>query len=64
MKARELRQRSVNELEKELISLQKARFGHRMQVATQQATNVSESRKLRRDVARVKTVLREKSVQK
>jgi large subunit ribosomal protein L29 len=34
-----------------------------MQVATQQMTNTSELRKVRRDIARVKTVLKEKGAQ-
>jgi len=44
--------------------LTKAQFGLRMQVATQQMTNTSEFRKVRRDIARVKTVLTEKDAQK
>ena len=64
MKASELRTKSVAELHNELLSLNKAQFGMRMQVATQQMTNTSELRKVRRDIARVKTVLKEKGVQK
>jgi large subunit ribosomal protein L29 len=63
MKAKELRSKSADELNKELLALRKAQFGLRMQLATQQATNTSEARKLRRDVARVKTVLGEKARQ-
>lgn len=63
MKAKELRIKSADELQKELISLRKAQFGLRMQLATQQTTNVSEARKLRRDVARIKTILTEKARQ-
>jgi large subunit ribosomal protein L29 len=63
MKAKELRNKSADELKQELLSLRKAQFGLRMQLATQQATNVSEVRKLRRDVARVKTILTEKAKQ-
>jgi large subunit ribosomal protein L29 len=61
MKAKELRNKSADELAQELLALRKAQFGLRMQLATQQATNVSEVRKLRRDVARVKTILTEKA---
>ena len=60
MKASELKAKSAEELHKELLSLTKAQFGLRMQVATQQLTNTSEFRKVRRDIARVKTVLTDK----
>jgi large subunit ribosomal protein L29 len=63
MKAKNLRNKNADELKQELLSLRKAQFGLRMQLATQQATNVSEVRKLRRDVARVKTILTEKARQ-
>ncbi len=64
MKASELKTKSATELKAELLSLTKAQFGLRMQVATQQMTNTSEVRKVRRDIARVKTVLTEKEMQK
>ena len=64
MKASELRTKSEADLEQEMLSLNKAQFGLRMQVATQQMTNTSELRKVRRDIARVKTVLKEKGAQK
>jgi large subunit ribosomal protein L29 len=64
MKAKELKDKSAADLHNELLSLTKAQFGLRMQVATQQMTNTSEMRKVRRDIARVKTVLTEKGVQK
>ena len=60
MKASELRQKGVDELNKELLDLLKAQFGLRMQIATQQLTNHSQIGKVRRDIARVRTVLREK----
>lgn len=60
MKASELKAKSVADLHTELLSLTKAQFGMRMQLATQQMTNTSELRKVRRDVARIKTVLTEK----
>jgi len=63
MKASELKVKSAADLQQELLSLTKAQFGLRMQVATQQMTNTSELRKVRRDIARVKTVLKEKGVQ-
>jgi len=64
MKASELKTKSVADLKNELLSLSKAQFGLRMQVATQQMTNTSEFRKVRREIARVKTVLTEKGAQK
>lgn len=62
MKASELRAKSVGELNNELLELLKAQFGLRMQLATQQLANVSQISKVRRDIARVRTVLREKAV--
>jgi large subunit ribosomal protein L29 len=61
MKASELRAKTGDELRKELNDLLKARFGQRMQLATQQLTNTSQIRKVRRDIARVQTVLNEKA---
>lgn len=63
MKASELRTKSAAELQQELLSLAKAQFGLRMQLATQQLTNSSQLGKVRRDIARVKTVLKEKGAQ-
>jgi large subunit ribosomal protein L29 len=63
MKASELRTKSVDELNKELLDLLKAQFGLRMQIATQQLTNTSQMSKVRRDIARVRTLIREKAVQ-
>lgn len=63
MKASELKAKSVDELQKELLSLNKEQFGLRMQVATQQLSNTSQLTKVRRNIARVKTVLTEKGVQ-
>lgn len=64
MKTSELRSKSVDELNKELLELLKAQFGLRMQMATQQLANVSQIGKVRRDIARVRTLLREKVVKK
>jgi large subunit ribosomal protein L29 len=63
MKASELKSKTVAELHEELLSLSKAQFGLRMQLATQQLNNTSQLNKVRRDIARVKTVLTEKGVQ-
>ncbi|MDD5299153.1 MAG: 50S ribosomal protein L29 [Gallionella sp.] len=60
MKASELKTKSAADLQQEMLSLTKAQFGLRMQIATQQMANTSELRKVRRDIARVKTILKEK----
>ena len=61
MSAAELKAKSAEELQQELNSLLKAQFGLRMQKATQQLTNTSQLSKVRRDIARVRTVLNEKT---
>ena len=63
MKASELRAKSVEELNKELLDLLKAQFSLRMQLATQQLNNTSQVGKVRRDIARVRTLMREKAGQ-
>ena len=59
MKASELRNKDAAELQKELESLLKAQFNLRMQRATQQLTNTSQMGQVRRDIARVRTVMAE-----
>lgn len=61
MKASELRNKSEADLNKELNELLKAQFSLRMQLATQQTTRNSELGKVRRDIARVRTVMTEKA---
>jgi large subunit ribosomal protein L29 len=63
MKASEMKAKSTTELQQELLELNRAQFGLRMQLATQQLSNTSQLSKTRRDIARVKTILREKGVQ-
>lgn len=63
MKASDLRARSVEELNNELIELRRAQFSMRMQLATQQLNKVDQVGKVRRDIARVRTVLAEKAKQ-
>lgn len=63
MKAVDLRAKSVDELNAELIELRRAQFSLRMQVATQQLNKVDQLGKVRKDVARVKLVLAEKAKQ-
>jgi len=61
MKTSELRGKEPQELDKELESLLRAQFGLRMQLATQQLANTSQLKKVRRDIARVRTIMREKA---
>ena len=61
MKATELRGKNADDLKKELESLLRAQFGLRMQLATQQLSNTSQLKKVRRDIARVRTIMREKT---
>jgi large subunit ribosomal protein L29 len=60
MKAKDLIAKSAAELDKELTDLLKAQFNLRMQKATQQLANTSQIRVVRRDIARVRTVVRQK----
>ncbi len=61
MKAAELRQKSVEELQTELRALLKAQFGLRMQHATGQLAKTSEINRVRKDIARVRTILAQKA---
>ncbi|MBU1237453.1 MAG: 50S ribosomal protein L29 [Gammaproteobacteria bacterium] len=61
MNVNELRQKSEAELTKELLDLRKAQFSLRMQLATQQLNNSSQLGKVRKDIARVKTIQRQKA---
>ena len=63
MKASDLRGKDQAALTKELRELFKAQFGLRMQIATQQLANTSQLKKVRRDIARVKTVMNQKDAQ-
>ncbi len=63
MKTSELRAKPEAELKQELAALLKAQFSLRMQKATQQLTNFSQLRKVRKDIARVRTVLTQKARQ-
>jgi large subunit ribosomal protein L29 len=57
MKASELKTKGVDELKKELKELLRAQFSLRMQLSTQQTNKTHEIRKVRRDIARVRTVM-------
>ena len=60
MKTIDLRKKSTEELGKELIDLRKSQFSVRVQVTTQQTNKTDQLGKIKKDIARVKTVLAEK----
>ncbi len=59
MKAKELRGRSRDELQGQLLELKKEQFNLRFQKATGQLENTARVRVVRRDIARIKTILDE-----
>lgn len=61
MNASELRDKTPDELRDQLVQLKKEAFNLRFQQATSQLENTARMRTVRRDVARVKTVLNEKA---
>jgi large subunit ribosomal protein L29 len=60
MKLSEMRTKSDAEIQGELLTLRKMQFSLRMQVATQQLNDNSQIGKARKDIARIKTLQREK----
>jgi large subunit ribosomal protein L29 len=64
MNIKEMREKNVDALLKELQELQRAHFSLRMQHATQQLANTSQIRRTQRDIARVRTVLAQKAAAK
>ena len=61
MKAEELRAKSATELNTMLLQLKKEQFNLRFQQATNQLEKTSRIREVRRDIARIKTVMRERT---
>jgi len=61
MKASELREKSVDELNQQLLELRKDQLRMRLEAATGQLGETHKVRQTRRDVARLKTVLSEKA---
>ncbi len=59
-RAKELREKNIDELNIELLALLKTQFGLRMQKATQQLSNLGQLSQTRRDIARVRTILHQK----
>ncbi|SLN67566.1 50S ribosomal protein L29 [Roseisalinus antarcticus] len=62
MTATDLREKSAEELRDQLLALKKESFNLRFQQATGSLTNTARMRAVRRDVARVRTILNEKAV--
>lgn len=63
MNADELRQKTPDQLRDQLVALKKEAFNLRFQKATSQLENTARIRQVRRDVARVKTVLNQKAAE-
>jgi large subunit ribosomal protein L29 len=61
MKASELRQKSKEDLGNQLLELSREQFNLRMQKSTGQLANSDQVKKVRRDIARIHTVLNEKA---
>ena len=61
MKAEDVRAKSDDELAEQLLGLKKEAFNLRFQKATGQLENTARVRHVRRDIARIKTIMREKS---
>ena len=61
MKAEELRGKTPDELREQLVSLKKDAFNLRFQSATNQLENTARVRQVRREVARVSTILNQKA---
>ncbi len=60
MKAEDLRAKTVDELKEQLVTLKKEQFNLRFQQASGQLENTARVRQVRRDIARIKTLLTEK----
>ena len=60
MKTIDLRKKSTDDLEKELVDIRKAQFSARMQISTQQSNKTDQLKKFQKDIARIKTILTEK----
>jgi large subunit ribosomal protein L29 len=62
MKANDLKTKTLDQLDDELLRLKKEQFNLRFQAATGQLENTSRVREVRRDIARIKTVARQKQL--
>jgi large subunit ribosomal protein L29 len=61
MNTKEMRAKSPEDLNKEILALRKSQFSLRMQVATQQLTKTTELGRVKREIAQIKTILTEKA---
>ena len=61
MKAEEVRLKSADQLKEQLLDLRKEAFNLRFQQASGQLQNTARARQVRRDIARIKTILGEQS---
>ncbi|MFN3913191.1 50S ribosomal protein L29 [Hyphomonas sp.] len=61
MKAADVRSKTADQLSDELIKLKKEQFNLRFQAATGQLEKTGRATEVRRDIARIKTILREKA---
>ena len=62
MKAKEIRELSVEQLNEKVLELKKDLFNLRLQHATNQLDNPTKIADVKRDIARIKTVLREREL--
>lgn len=61
MKAEDVRAKTEDQLKDQLVALKKEQFNLRFQRATGQLENTARVRQVRRDIARIQTILREKT---
>jgi large subunit ribosomal protein L29 len=64
MKASDVRAKTADELKDQLVDLKKEQFNLRFQRATQQLEKPARVKEVRRDIARIKTILGQKSAAK
>jgi len=62
MKAKEIRDKSINELNQSVVDLKTELFNLRFQLATGELDNPMRINKVKKDIARVKTILREREL--
>lgn len=63
MKVKEIREKSSSDLEKELVELKSELFKLRFQLATNGLDNPMKIRNTKKDIARIKTILREREIE-
>jgi len=63
MNVKDVREMKAEQIDKELLDLRREQFNLRMQVATGQGVRTHEFSRIRKDIARLKTILREREIQ-